>query len=263
MKWNDSVVLISGASRGIGAELARQAVRRGSRVGLLARTTGDLEQLRTELGDACSVATADVTSPEELAGAVKAVEADLGPVDIVVNNAAVGMYGAFLDADVEEIERVMRTNYLGGVHLFKAVLPGMVERRRGHVVTIGSISGRIGSPFEAPYSASKFAVAGLTEALSVELAPFGVGVSLVNPGPVQTSFFETRGHPYDRAHPKPVPASKVVATVIRAVERNKGEVYVSGLLRQALISKTLLPPLFRIGTRRAFAKELAAELARR
>lgn len=262
MKWTDSVALISGASRGIGAELARQVVARGGRVGLLARTTSDLDALGSELGAACVVTPADVTSSDELGHAVEQIEKALGPVDIVVNNAGIGLYGAFLDADVDDVERVMRTNYVGSVRLLKAVLPGMVERRRGHVVTIGSISGRIGSPFEAAYSASKFALAGLTEALSVELSAFGIGVSLVNPGPVDTAFFETRGVAYDRRRPKPVPAAKVARTVIRAVEQERAEAFVSPFLRQAVVSKTLVPLLFKLGTARVFAEELRREAGR-
>jgi short-subunit dehydrogenase len=262
VNWQDKVFLVTGASRGIGAEVARQAAARGSRVGLLARTESDLEALSRELGERGAVVTADVLSPADVEAAVDKLTGELGPVDVLVNNAGIGLYGAFLDADVDEIERVMRTNYLGVVHVLKAVLPGMVARRRGHVVTVGSISGRIGSPFEAGYSASKFAVAGLTEALSVELAAFGIDVSLVNPGPVDTDFFATRGHPYERSRPKQVSPAKVASTVLQAVERKRPEAYVSGWLRQAVVSKTLLPPLYRWGTARAFAKELAEERRR-
>lgn len=259
MKWQDSTVLISGASSGIGAELARQVVARGSQVGLLARSVGAIEELSAELGEACVAAPADVTNPAELAAAVALVETALGPVDILVNNAGIGLYGAFLDVDVSDIDRVMRTNYVGVVHLLKAVLPGMVERRHGHLVTIGSISGRIGSPFEAAYSASKFATAALTEALSVELSPFGIDVSLINPGPVDTPFFANRGHVYGRKRPKPASAAQVAKTVLRAVEGNRPEAFVPPFLRQAVVAKTLVPPLYRWGTARAFASELAAE----
>lgn len=262
MRWQDSVVMVTGASSGIGAELARQAAARGGRVGLVARNEAALARLSAELGDRCVVAAADVTRRDEVEAAVKQVLATLGPIDIAVNNAGVGLYGAFLDTDHSDIERIMRTNYLGVVNVLQAVLPSMVERRRGHIVTIGSISGRIGSPFEAAYSASKFAVAGLTEALSVELAPLGIGVSLVNPGPVETAFFATRGHPYERTRPKPVTPAKVARTVIAAVERRRGETYVSRLLAQAVVSKTLLPPLFRWGTARAFADKLAEQASR-
>lgn len=256
MNLTDKVLLISGASRGIGAEIARQAVGRGGRVGLLARTGPDLDLLREELGDKCAIATADVLAPDQVNAAADKVAAELGPIDVVVCNAGVGLYGTFLDSDVEDLDRVMRTNYLGMVHVLKAVLPSMAARRTGHVVTIGSISGRIGSPFEAGYSASKFAVTGLTESLMVELAPLGIGVSLVLPGPVESSFFAARGHPYERSRPKPESPAKVATVTLDAIERNRAEAYVSGFMRQAVISKTLLPPLFQWGTARAFAKEL-------
>jgi short-subunit dehydrogenase len=262
MHWQGSTVLISGASSGIGAELARQAVAKGSHVGLLARSGDALESLSAELGSSCIAAPADVTAPEQLSAAVATVEKALGPIDILVNNAGIGHYGAFLDLEVEEIDRIMRTNYLGVVHTLKAVLPGMVARRRGHVVTVGSIAGRIGSPFEAAYAASKFAVSGLTEALSVELSPFGIGVSLVSPGPVDTPFFAHRGHPYERKRPKAVPAADVAQTIVRCVEAGHAEAFVPAMLRQAVVAKTLIPPLLRWGTARAFTRELAAERRR-
>lgn len=262
MKLRDKVVLVTGASRGIGAQVARQAAQRGARVGVFARTAADLEALRRELGERCAVATGDVGVAEEVDVAVDEIARALGPVDVVVNNAGIGLYGAFLDADVDALDRIMRVNYLGTVHVLKAVLPQMVERRTGHVVTVASIAGRIGSPFEAGYAASKFAVIGLSEALSVELAPLGIGVSLVNPGPVDTDFFDARGVPYARSSPKPVPAAKVARAVLDAVEHERPEVYVTGWLRQAVVAKTLLPPLFRWGTARAFRSELAEERRR-
>lgn len=263
MKWRGSVVLITGASSGIGAELARQAVAAGSRVGLLARSADTLASLSNELGSSCVAAPADVTSPAEVAAAIDVVEQALGPIDILVNNAGIGLYGAFLDASVDEIDRLTRTNYLGVVHLLKMVLPGMVQRRRGHVVTVGSVAGRIGAPFEAAYSATKFAVTGLTEALSVELAPFGIGVSIVSPGPVDTPFFDNRGHRYERKHPKPVPAARVAQAVMAAVEGGRAEKFVPPILRQAVVAKTLVPALFGWGTQRTFARELAADRVRR
>jgi short-subunit dehydrogenase len=262
MKWEGSVALITGASSGIGEELARQAIAEGSRVGLLARRTSELERLQRELGDRCTVATADVNDRSQVAAAVQHVTTALGPIDILVNNAGIGLYGAFLDADVDEIERLMRTNYLGVVNVLKAVLPDMVARRHGHLVTVGSIAGRIGAPFEAAYSATKFAVTGLTEALSIELTPHGIGVSLVNPGPVDTPFFETRGNRYERKRPKPVPAADVARAVISAVADDRAEVCVPRLLSQAVVSKTLVPKLYGWGTAKAFAKELRTERRR-
>jgi short-subunit dehydrogenase len=259
VQWQGSTAFITGASSGIGAELARQAAARGSRVGLIARRAPELERLRSELGERCAIATADVADRHAVEAAVAQLTEALAPPDILVNNAGIGLYGAFLDADVDEIDALIRTNYLGVVHVLKAVLPGMVARRRGHLVTVGSIAGRIGAPFEASYSASKFAVTGLSEALSVELQPFGIEVSLVNPGPVDTPFFETRGHRYERKHPKPVSAARVAQAVLRAVEHDKAEVFVPPMLQQATVAKTLVPPLFGWGTARTFRKELEGE----
>ncbi|TMK87647.1 MAG: SDR family NAD(P)-dependent oxidoreductase, partial [Actinobacteria bacterium] len=95
----------------------------------------------------------------------------------------------------------------------KAVLPSMLERRRGHVVNLASIAGRIGAPMEAAYSASKFAMVGFTEALAFEVGPLGIGVSMVNPGPVETDFFDTRGHAYEGSYPKPVTATSASSPV--------------------------------------------------
>lgn len=257
MNLQNKVVLISGASRGIGAEIARRAVGRGARVGLLARSEVDLARVQDELGVSAASASVDVLDAEQVHAAVASLADALGPVDVVVANAGIGLYGTFLDAKIEDLDRVMRTNYLGTVHLLKAALPAMAQRRQGHVAIVGSISGRIGSPFEAGYSASKFAQTALAEALSVELAPLGIGVTLVSPGPVSTSFFDARGHAYDRPRPKPDTPQKVAQVVLDAVEHNRADVFVSGFMHQALISKTLFPPLFRWGTRRAFAKELA------
>ncbi len=259
MRFDGSVVLVTGASRGIGREVARQAVAKGAHVAVMARATADLEVLQKELGGSCIVTTADVTDREQVRAAVDAVERETGRVDVLVNNAGVGRYDSFRMTGVDDVERLMRVNYLGVVNVLDAVVPGMVSRRTGHLVTIGSISGRIGSPFEAPYSATKFAVIGLTEALSVELAPFGIGVSLVNPGPVETDFFAARGHAYDRSRPRPVSPERVARAVVRAVERERAEVFVPAALRQAVVFKALVPPLYRWGTRLAFRRELAAE----
>jgi short-subunit dehydrogenase len=127
----------------------------------------------------------------------------------------------------------------------------MVERRRGHVAVVASIAGRMGAPLEALYSATKFAQVGLAEALEVELAPHGIGVSVVHPGPVATDFFAARGHPYDRRFPRPVSPERVAAEVVDAVERGRAERFVPRWLRQALVSRVLVPPLYRWGARRA------------
>src|SRR3954452_19018869 len=218
-----AVVAVTGASRGIGEAVAKAAAAKQARVGLIARSSADLDGVLAALPTKGATATADVADRQATSDALAEIERALGPGDGLVANAGIGAYGPLVDMSYEELERVVEVNVLGTMYAIRAVLPGMVERRRGHLVTIGSIAGRIGSPFEAVYSATKFAGVGLTEALAVEVAPYGVTVSLVNPGPVTSNFGEARGHPYDRDRPKPVTCEAVAKVVVDAIERDKHE----------------------------------------
>jgi short-subunit dehydrogenase len=256
MKLHGKVVVITGASRGIGAAVANAVVSNGARVGLIARTAEDLESILAGVGGRGATAIADVGDRAALAGAIDALEAELGPADVLVANAGIGAYGTFADMSIDELERLVQVNVLGTMYAIKAVLPGMIARKRGHIVTIGSIAGRIGSPFEAVYSATKFAGVGLTEAMALEVEPYGIGVSVVNPGPVATKFGDARGHPYDRARPKPVSADAVAAAVVDSIEHDKRELYVPRWFRPAVVVRHLLPPMFRWGTKRSFRTEL-------
>ena len=257
------MVAITGASRGIGAAVAKSVTARGARVGLIARTAGDLDDVLAAVGGNGVAVTADVADRAATIDAIAHVEAALGPVDVLVANAGIGAYGPLVDMSYEEIELVVGVNVLGTMYAIRAVLPGMIARRRGHIVTIGSIAGRIGSPFEAVYSASKFAGVGLTEAFAVEVAPYGVEVSLVNPGVVATEFGAARGHPYDRDRPKPISADAVADAVVAAIERGSAETYVPRWFRPATVVRHLVPPLFRWGTARSFRDELRADKTKR
>ncbi len=256
MEWEGSITVITGASRGIGRAIAEAAAARGARVGLIARSKDELDQVLADAGGDGAVAVADAAERDQVEAAVDAIARELGPVDILVNNAGFGAYGTVWETDPSVYERLIRVNYLGTVYATKAVLPSMLERRRGHIVTIASIAGRIGAPFEAGYSASKFAVAGFTEALSLEVAHLGIGVSMVDPGPVDTAFFDARGVPYQRTKPKPVTPEAVAADVIAAVEKGRGETFIPRWLRFPHALKAVAPRLFRLGTLRDFRKEL-------
>jgi 3-oxoacyl-[acyl-carrier protein] reductase len=259
----DKVVLVTGASRGIGSAVATAVAKKGARVALMARTESDLKDVLGKLGGRGAIAIADVADPAALEAAVTSLENEVGPIDVLVANAGIGAYGPFVDIDPAEMERLVRVNVLGTMYSIRAVLPGMIARRRGHIVTIGSIAGRIGSPFEAVYAATKFADVGLTEALAVEVEPYGIGVSVVNPGPVATDFGDARGHPYDRARPKPVSAEKVADAVVDAIEHGKREVYVPKWFQPAVVVRHLVPPMFRRGTASSFRNELAEDMKKR
>lgn len=262
VKWEGSTALITGASRGIGRAVARAAATRRASVGLVSQSESDLEKVRDELPGRRSIAVADVGSQAQIDGAVAAIQSDLGPIDIVVANAGIGSYGFFIDVDPTEIERLFTVNVFGTMNLLRAVLPEMIQRRRGHVVIVGSIAGRIGTPFEAAYSATKFAQIGLAESLSVELSAFGIGVSIVNPGPVDTGFFERRGVAYSRPFPRKVAPERVAEAVMQAVEPCRFEQFVPRWFRPAVLFRHLAPPIYQLGTRQSFKSELA-DLSRR
>jgi short-subunit dehydrogenase len=257
MNWADSRVIVTGGSRGIGRAVAEQAARRGAKVGLIARSRDDLDDVLKSISGRGATAVADIGERQQLAEAVASLERELGPTDVLVANAGIGGYGPFVDIDLDEAERLVRVNLLGTMYSIKAVLPGMVARGRGHVVVVASVAGRFGSPLEAAYAATKFGQIGLAEAIAVEVADRGVQVSVVNPGVVATEFFERRGHAYDRTFPKPISADEVAATVIRAVERGSAELFVPGWFRAAVAVRHLAPRFYRWGTRRSFRQELA------
>ena len=257
---------MTGASRGIGQAIALAAASRGARIGLVARSADALAAVRDDVerrGAKAVIAVADVADPAALDGAVAIVRDALGPVDILVNNAGVGCWGPFVDLPRDAAARVLAVNLTAVLDLTRLVLPDMIGRRQGHIVNVGSVAGRLGVPFESIYSASKFGLAGFTEALAVELAPLGVGVSMVNPGPVATGFAADSGWPAARPRrPRPVPPEAVAAAVIAAVDRGDLERVVPRWLRLAHVVRAVVPAAYRAGVRRAVAPQLA-DFARR
>ncbi len=256
MKWNGSTSIITGASRGIGRAVAIEAAKRGARVGLLARSKDDLSRVLEQCGGKGSIAICDVADQTETTEAIASIERELGPTDILVNNAGLGAYGTVEETAPDTFEHLMKVNYLGTVYPTKAVLPGMIARGRGAIVNVASIAGRIGAPLEAAYSATKFAVAGFTEALAMEVHPKGISVSMVSPGPVATDFFNARGAPYKRKFPKQVSAESVARAIIKSAEGSSLERFVPRWLRYALAFKVIAPPAYRVGAQRDFRDEL-------
>jgi short-subunit dehydrogenase len=174
----------------------------------------------------------DIADAEQVNGMMNKVLTDFGRIDILINNAGIGMRKPFVDTPVETIEAILRTNYLGAVYCTHAALPAMIARRSGHIVNISSGAGKIGTLNMAGYCASKFAMNGWSESLYHELIPLGVNVSLICPGPVSTQF----SHAFEDSEPKSPPqlfinAAAVSHAVMRAIEKNQVEVVMPRLAR--------------------------------
>ena len=173
--------LVTGGSRGIGAAIAEALTREGAVVSIVGRDAAALaDQVRQ--GHAAHFACADVTDPEALRAAIAALEAAAGPTDILVNNAGAAPSAPFLKTTADDFRRVIDLTLMGVVHGIQAVLPGMVERGFGRVVSIASTAALKGYAYVAAYSAAKHAVLGLTRSLALETARTGVTVNCVCPG---------------------------------------------------------------------------------
>ena len=174
--------IITGASSGIGLQLARELSKRGYELVLLARRAELLEQLANELPNATAI-TCDVV---DRAAVQDAVQKAGGAFDLAIANAGVSIPGHATKFNVAEAEQIVRVNLLGMMYLFDAVIPAMIERRSGRFAGVASIAGLRGLPTAATYSASKAGMQAFLEASRVELEPYGVGVTIINPGFVAT-----------------------------------------------------------------------------
>jgi short-subunit dehydrogenase len=179
-------VVITGASSGIGEAVAREYLRRGASLTLVARRRGKLEEIVAGKADTCRVVEADLTLHEHACDWVDAAEEALGPIDVLVNNAGVQIVGRTVDTTVEDCERMLRLNVLSPLRLTKRLLPGMVARGRGTIVDIASMAAIAPTPGMFYYNASKAALAAASESLRGELRGTGVHVMTVYPGPVRT-----------------------------------------------------------------------------
>ncbi|TKC16785.1 3-ketoacyl-ACP reductase [Robertmurraya kyonggiensis] len=201
--------LITGAGRGIGRAVAIALAKEGVNLGLIGLTMSNLEKVTTELEQYdinISAATADVSDLEAVQHAVEHIKLDLGPIDILVNNAGTGKFGGFLELTPEEWENIIRVNVMGVYNVTRAVLPEMIERKAGDIVNISSTAGQKGAPVTSAYSASKFAVLGLTESLMLEVRKHNIRVTALTPSTVVTDLaIETNlisGNPENVMHPE-------------------------------------------------------------
>ncbi len=181
---------ITGASRGIGLEVARAALLAGDAVVATARRPDQVRDALHEFGDRVLPLALDVTNEASIFAAVAAAKEAFGRIDVLVNNAGYGQLGAFEQISGKAVARQFATNVFGVFDVTRAVLPLMRSQGSGHVVTISSLCGLVGVEGASIYCASKFAVAGWSEAMGLELAPFGIRFTVVEPGMFRTDFLD-------------------------------------------------------------------------
>lgn len=180
--------LITGCSTGFGRELASAVLVRNWNAVVTARDPATVQDIVAGHDVSALALRLDVTDPKQVASAVKEAEARFGAIDVLVNNAGYGYRGAVEEADETEVRELFETNFFGLVSMIQAVLPGMRAHRRGHIVNISSVAGRMAQPGSGYYSATKFAVGGLSDALRKEVGPLGIRVTVVEPGGFRTDF---------------------------------------------------------------------------
>ncbi|KIL35614.1 oxidoreductase [Gordoniibacillus kamchatkensis] len=247
MEVTGKIALITGASSGIGAQMAHQLAKRGATVILTARSEEKLRGVAASLPGQHAVRRLDVTDSAQVESVLSGVIGDFGRIDILINNAGYGVFDRFVDAPLAEYERMMDVNYFGTVRCTKAVLPHMLALRSGHIVNIASLAGKFGSAKSAGYSATKHAVLGFTNSLRQELAGTGVKLTAINPGPIDTPFFDIAdpgGHYVKNVSWLMLKPDKVAAAVIRAIERETPEVVLPRYASSAIKLAQLFPRTF-------------------
>jgi short-subunit dehydrogenase len=250
-RFAGNAVFITGASSGIGAALAREFACEGADVALSARRLDRLEALASEIrktGRRAVVIPCDVTRDGDLERAADQARAALGKLDVVVANAGFGVTGKLETLALDDYRRQLETNVFGVLRTVYATLDDL-KKTRGRLVLIGSVSGHVAVPGSSAYSMSKFAVRGLAASLGHELAPYGVAVTLISPGFVESeiSQVDNRGVWRAQAPRRPIPPSIVMATptaarkIVNAVARRRREVVITGFGKAAVVLQRHLP----------------------
>ena len=259
--FTDKVVVITGGSRGLGLVMARQLAREGARIVLLARDEEELQQalvdIRDQVPDVDVMAVqTDVRKRYDVERAVALVIERFGRVDAAINNAGIIQVGPMDHMAPSDYDDAMNTHFWGPLHVSLAVIPHMRRQGGGRIVNVSSIGGRIGVPHMVPYSASKFALSGLSDGLRAELARDNIAVTSVYPGlmrtgsPVNAQFKGRRSEEYtwfataDSLPGLTISAERAASQILRACQRGDAELVITIPAKLAILARTVAPELF-------------------
>jgi len=242
-------VLITGASSGIGKSLAELAAQDGANLVLTARNGPKLELAANTLqskGGSVQAVAADISHAEERARLIRIIEERLDGLDILINNAGIGSFGHFADSSEHVLRRIMEVNFFAPAELMRLALPLLRRARDPLIINVASKCGRRGLPAWPEYSASKFALCGLTEALRAEFSRFGIAVLLVLPGLTATGMGECllrREGRMNISFAAGAPPSRVAAQILKAATRRRSEIVIGRDARALLLFNRFLPRL--------------------
>lgn len=196
-RLTQQVVVVTGGSSGLGRAIGLEAAKQGATVVFLARRFEALTQAQAEAtalsGRPAFAFPLDVADPVAVEATVARIKREVGPVDVLVNAAGFGHFDTAFDTDMVTVERMFRVNVLGLMYMSRLIGKQMIAQKRGHIINIASMAGKMATPKSAIYSATKFAVVGYSDGLRLELKPHHVRVTTVNPGPIDTAFFDVAG----------------------------------------------------------------------
>jgi short-subunit dehydrogenase len=255
-------VLVTGASSGIGEAVARELARRGDTVALVARRQDRLDAVLADCRTTAPASqrwAADLSDPHEAADLALAIWDHYDGLDVIINNAAVPMRRHATKLTSAEVERTMRINYFSPVAITLALLPKMLERKSGTIVNVSSLGGRLGIMAEAAYCGSKFALAGWSESLAIDLDRTGVGVKLVLPGAIDTEIWDQPDNDDPLYDGPKVPPSEIAGGIIDAIDSEHFEHYLPDM-KAVIEMKTSDFDSFLIGMR-AMTDQAKAESA--
>jgi short-subunit dehydrogenase len=242
VEWKGAVVVVTGASRGLGEVIAKRLAAEGCRLALVARDAGKLAAVSAVCPGSVAI-SADVTVPADRARLLAEAEAALGPIDGLVNNAGIEITEAVVNQTDEEVENTLATNLYAPIALTRLVLPGMLARRRGAIANVSSMSGKGATPYNAIYSAAKHGLNGFTASVAIELAGTGVHTGVVCPGFVSGAGMWAGTGLRAPLAMREVPPDAVADAVVRVL-RGASEVLVtSGPIRPLLAIQELFPGL--------------------
>lgn len=252
-------IVITGASGGIGAEIAKLCAQKGANLALLARSVDKLEQLKIDLEQKYSIKVfihrLDVSNTDEVGRVFQSIFEEMKSIDILVNNAGFGVFREAHEAIMTEIKSMFEVNVVGLMACTSMVLPKMRERRFGHIINIASQAGKIATPKSSVYSATKHAVLGYSNSLRMELADYNVFVTTVNPGPIATNFFniaDEKGTYVKNVQKFMLQPDYVANKVVNAMLTKTREINLPRWMNLGSVFYTLFPRAFeRIG-RKAF-----------